>query len=108
MKRVAGDSEESPRYLSKEIGLNRYRRIQGHDFSGGDAYQERTAAYWRAVREAWTALFEAHDRIDVASEHEGQKLFARHFGDAEELAEATADEIERAVAAVLADHVSTP
>jgi len=79
--------DDSPRYLSQEIGLNRYLRIQDHDFSAGDAYWEETADYWRAVRDAWQELFLTHDTIEVLGEVDGKKRFVAFFEGAAEFAE---------------------
>jgi hypothetical protein len=79
--------DDSARYLSQEIGLNRYLRIEGHDFSAGDAYWEETADYWREVRDAWQELLLAHDTIELLGEVEGKKRFVAFFEAAATFAE---------------------
>lgn len=79
--------DDTPSYLSQEIGLNRYLRILDHDFSAGDAYWEETAVYWQEVREAWQEIFRAHDTIEVLGEVEGKKRFVAFFEAAEKHAE---------------------
>lgn len=53
------------RYLSKEIGLNRYERIVGHDFSAGDAYWKKTGAYWGEVRKFWNKYIAKNKHIEL-------------------------------------------
>jgi hypothetical protein len=92
-KRVvpAEDSDESPRFIAEEIGLNRYRRITGFDFSAADAYWERTGPWWRAVREAWDETLRANDVIDVLGSVDGKKRFVAFFEAAERYAKAPDD-----------------
>ena len=48
--------------LGRELGVNRYDRIVGFDFSAGDNYFEQTAGYWAGVRKAWAAHLLRHPR----------------------------------------------
>ena len=43
------------RHVAREIGMNRYQRITGFDFSAGDDYWQETAAYWKS---AWKRVFD--------------------------------------------------
>ena len=87
--------------LAKEIGLNRYERLERFDDSAARRYQERTDAFWSEVRAAWddvavrnarftlraapdqgqlfTPLFEYADRIDEGAPFDpaGARAFAR-------------------------------
>lgn len=102
-KRVLGSSEAD--YLSREIGLNRYDRIVGHDFSAGDAYWERTAPYWAEVRRQWREVYAAHDTFELKSRADGRLRFEVHFQNAEELVGAPPEEIRSRVASVFARYV---
>ena len=105
-----GEADTAPRYLSKEIGLNRYQRIRDHDFSAGDAYWEKTSPYWSEVRRAWREIHAAHDVFEVAGRHDDVPLFVRHFTEADASAEEAAsdEDIAAQVRATLADYVSFP
>jgi hypothetical protein len=105
-----GGVDTEPRYLSKEIGLNRYLRIRDHDFSAGDSYWEKTSPYWREVRAAWREIYASHETLELAARHEDTPLFVRHFVAAEQSAESGASQAEIAaeVRATLADYVSAP
>ena len=107
-KRVVDADGGAPRHLSRELGLNRYERIEGHDFSAGDTYWEETGPYWEAVRAAWRERFANHDRLRVAGRVEGVPLFARHFESASALAEGelAPEDAPATVDAILVDYVS--
>lgn len=85
-------SSDPPRFVSREIGLNRYERIDGHDFSAGDLYFEATAGYWQAVREAWAEILETRDAFELLGAVEGKKRFVAHFEAARAYAEASESE----------------
>ena len=102
------DSPAAPLYLSKEIGLNRYERIEGHDFSAGDEYWERTGRYWQAVRDAWRQRYAALDRLQVAGSVDEVPLVVRHFEEAEASVDLTDEEIAAQVEATLDAYVSVP
>src|SRR5690606_9230268 len=77
--KVELDSRGRPaKVLAREVGLNRYERIVGFDFSAADTYWERTAPFWSDVRAAWAGLLE-HDTIVVRDEVDGRELFAPMF-----------------------------
>lgn len=73
--------------LARETGMNRYRRIQGHDFAPGYAYWQRTQDYWRTVREVWTELFAENASIRLKPDSDA--------GDGQTLHEAMAEQAER-------------
>ncbi len=70
------------RDLAREIGLDRYERIAGFDFSPADAYWRRTGAYWALVRGAWAARL-ANGPVSIADRCAGQPLFAALFEQAD-------------------------
>ncbi|MEM7079749.1 MAG: DUF6607 family protein [Pseudomonadota bacterium] len=63
-----------------EAGLNRYERISDHDWSAGDAYWEKTGAFWALVRDAWTRAMRAEAGIELHEQVDGQSLFMQMFG----------------------------
>src|SRR5690606_17374812 len=80
-----GRPAERDRYLSRELGVARYERIVGFDFSAGRRYAERAGPFWADVRTVWGELFAARDAIELADEVDGRPLFEPLFGFAEEL-----------------------
>jgi hypothetical protein len=69
---------DSP-YLARELGVNRYERIVGFDFSAGDRYWERTSAFWQDVRAAWADVYSRHPEFRFDDDHEGRSLFEPMF-----------------------------
>lgn len=53
-KWVKRDGQEYP--LCREVGLNPYRRITGHDFSRANDYWTKTAGFWKEVRGVWEEI----------------------------------------------------
>jgi hypothetical protein len=81
---AAGNKTATP-YLAKELGVNRYERITGFDFSTGDRYWQQTAPFWADVRAEWAAAFAAQPAMTIVEEVEGLPLFAALFEQAETL-----------------------
>ena len=65
--------------LAREVGLARYERIEGFDWSPGDAYWAQTAPVWAVVRDVWNDLFENNARIELVKEVDGMPLFMAMF-----------------------------
>lgn len=80
-----GEADAEAPYLAREAGLNRYQRIRDHDFQPGDAYWERTDAFWAEVRSAWDRLLGEHARVQLKEEVGGRKLFEAMFDYAENI-----------------------
>jgi hypothetical protein len=78
-------------YLARELGVNRYERIEGFDFSAGDEYWMRTAPFWADVRAVWDRIYEEHERFGLASDYEGEALFQRLFDFADSIEEGSYD-----------------
>lgn len=53
-KWVKRDGQEYP--LCREVGLNPYRRVQGHDFSKANDYWTKTEGFWKEVRGVWEEI----------------------------------------------------
>jgi hypothetical protein len=79
-----GNKTATP-YLAKELGVNRYERITGFDFSTGDSYWQQTAPFWADVRAEWAAAFAAQPALTIVEEADGLPLFAALFEQAETL-----------------------
>ncbi|MEM7410950.1 MAG: DUF6607 family protein [Myxococcota bacterium] len=64
---------------AREIGVNRYQRIRGFDFSAGDAYWEATGRFWSEVRAAWDARVGTGRPLQVAKRCEDEPAFLPFF-----------------------------
>ncbi len=71
--------------LAKEIGLNRYERIESFDDSAARRYRERTDAFWSEVREAWRDVAAEHARFTLRAAPDQGQLFVPLFEYAERL-----------------------
>jgi hypothetical protein len=72
-------------YRAREIGVNRYERIEDFDFSAGDAYWRATRAFWAEVRSAWAARLQ-NGPVRVHTTCEDTLSFMRLFAFANALA----------------------
>ncbi len=96
-------------FLARELGVNRYARIDDFDFSAGDAYWQATADFWALVREAWSDRLVAHERIEVQPDVDGESMMMSLFKMAEAVARDDAFDPESAredIEALLERHVS--
>lgn len=66
-------------YIAKEVGLNRYERIQGAEFAPGEEYWVATGEFWRDVRDAWAGYILENNTIKLRSKFEGEKLYQYLF-----------------------------
>jgi hypothetical protein len=69
---------ETP-YLARELGVNRYERIVGFDWSAGDEYWRVTAPFWADVRAAWHEVYAGREEFELAQEVAGRELFEPMF-----------------------------
>jgi len=74
-------------YLSREVGVARYEHIVDFDFSAGDAYWQRTGAFWRDVRAAWDAVYADRESFEYLEVVDGQEMFVPLFEYAERLSD---------------------
>ncbi len=79
----AGRPAAGERPVAREIGMARYDRLSGFDFSPGDVYWERTQGYWRIVRTAWEDRLADASALEIDSACDGEPLFVSLFGLAE-------------------------
>ncbi|MEL7024108.1 MAG: DUF6607 family protein [Pseudomonadota bacterium] len=64
------------KYLARETGVNRYELITDHDFSGGDEYWDKSAAFWTDVRATWSSLL-ADNEIISKRDVEGMPMLMK-------------------------------
>jgi hypothetical protein len=84
--KVALDAEGKPKEIfAREVGLNRYERVVGFDFSSAEAYWSNTRAFWADVREAWREIKRDREAFALAEEIDGRALFVPMFEYAEAL-----------------------
>ena len=86
LKVVLDARGEREAVLAREVGLNRYERIAGFDFSAAQEYWARTGPFWADVRAAWQEIYREHDAFRLAEEVDGVELFVPMFEYAEALA----------------------
>lgn len=84
-------------YLAKELGVNRYQKINGFDFSAGDAYWQKTSEFWRVVREEWASISRKNKSFQLLDEIEGEQLFMPLFEYAEQLADQSPEQMREFV-----------
>ena len=77
-KLVLGEDVEQP-VLVREVGLNRYERVNDVDFTAGRDYWQRTEGFWREVRHAWTDLFEAGAPVQLRARVDDKPLWQHMF-----------------------------
>ena len=100
----------APQAIAREIGVNRYDRIEGHDFSAGEAYWAATAAYWAGVREAWASL-EAGRSFGISLVGEPEPLYQQILGLADMVREGemeTAEAVSEAEAIIAETTMAPP
>lgn len=78
-----GEPHNTVPYLSKELGVARYERIVEHDFTPGDEYWRKSAAFWADVRHVWKSLMKDNDEIIIQKKIENQYMFMSFFGKAQ-------------------------
>ena len=91
--KVVLDAEGQPRatdpVLARELGYNRYDRIEAIDWSAGDRYIERTEPLWKAVRAQWSALIARDEPLRLRGAPDKDQLFEPLFDRAEKLMDGT-------------------
>ena len=71
--------------LAKELGVNRYERLEGFDDSAARRYRDRTDAFWSEVRDAWRDVAATHPRFTLRAAPDQGQLFVPLFDYAERL-----------------------
>jgi hypothetical protein len=73
--------------LAEELGVIRYERVVGVDWSAGERYLERTEPFWAEVRAAWDEVGRAAPRFTLRAPPDQGQLFQGLFAYADRLAE---------------------
>ena len=94
-KVVLDENSEILEVLAKEIGLARYERIKGHDWSAGKNYWKGTSEFWIKVRDYWTILLSQSKTLELAKEKEGLSLFAKLCSMADAFKKGDTDQLEK-------------
>lgn len=98
-------------YLSKELGVNRYERLQNFDFSEGDKYWRLTGAYWEDVREAWEGIKKERHSFVLNETVNSTPLFMPFFQLAQQAYEAedyNSAETKIKIAEILTRYIEKP
>jgi hypothetical protein len=80
----AGRPDSAAPYRAREAGVDRYDRLEGFDFSAGDAYWTRTGPVWEKVRRRWDRILAEPRPVRIADSCRGEPAFAAFFALAEE------------------------
>lgn len=75
----AGRPAEPAPALSKELGLNRYDRLDGFDDTAARRYAERTEPFWGLVRAEWRAIAAERERFTLRAAPDQGALFTPLF-----------------------------
>ena len=94
-KVVLDENSEILEVLAKEIGLARYERIKGHDWSAGKDYWKATSEFWIKVRDYWSILLSQSKTLELAKEKEGLSLFAKLFAMADDFKKGDTGQLEK-------------
>jgi hypothetical protein len=81
----AGRPAAGAPYLARELGVNRYERVVGFDFSAGDRYWERSRELWRNVRDAWSDVYSRKDEFELLDVVDSRQMFEPFFEYADRL-----------------------
>jgi len=92
-KVVLDENSKILEVLAKEIGLARYERIKGHDWSAGKDYWQSTSDFWIKVRDYWSYLLKESKTLELAKEKDGLSLFAKLFAMADAYKKGDEDQI---------------
>ena len=101
-----GTSEAEPRRdLAREYGVARYDRISGFGFAAADAQYTATHAFWQRVRDAWAALFDTGEVVQLrgASDQLGAFMPLFEAADAQAEGRMTAAEADAVITRALLD-----
>jgi len=65
--------------VARELGVNRYERISGFDFSAGDEYWEKTQSFWSEIRAGWAKHLSSAETVQVATHCEDKRIYESLF-----------------------------
>lgn len=61
--------------VARELGFNRYERIEGYDWSAGDRYLQATEPVWSEVRKQWDRLIARPEPLRLKGAPDKDSLF---------------------------------
>jgi hypothetical protein len=61
--------------VARELGFNRYERIEGYDWSAGDHYLQATEPVWSEVRRQWDRLIARPEPLRLKGAPDKDSLF---------------------------------
>lgn len=107
-----GQARRDTAWIARELGVNRYERIENFDFSAGHAYWQATSAFWGDVRSAWSDWLMDHERLTLR-ERSGDNIeieppYERLFEMADRIAhigEYDAEEAKASIADIIDSYV---
>lgn len=86
LKQVLGADIDAPKASrARELGVNRYDRVIGFDFSAADDYWRATAPFWSIVRDAWSDRLASATTLEVATVCRDVPVFVHFFQYAQKL-----------------------
>lgn len=60
--------------LCREVGLNRYERVEGHDFAKANQYWKETEGLWREVRKFWDQTMAQNTEVKLRKDVGGSSM----------------------------------
>ncbi len=104
--KVLFDDEGNRKILAKEIGLARYERILGWDWSPGQRYWTKTEAFWAEARRQWKTALSKPGRLQIEKEVNGVPLYAKMFELARSTQESAPEVMAQKIAMTIKRHTS--
>ncbi|MDG2306144.1 MAG: hypothetical protein P8R42_16140 [Candidatus Binatia bacterium] len=84
-KTVLPSATEPRKERARELGVNRYERLQGFDFTASDDYWRTTAPFWAEVRRGWNEKLAASAELDLATKCRDEAVYMSLFGYAQKM-----------------------
>lgn len=67
--------------LARELGFNRYNKVEGYNFKPAYDYWKNNAAYWSAVKGAWSDAFNQNQIVALKFAEKNEKSHFSYFND---------------------------
>ena len=92
--------------LAKEVGLARYERIVGWDWSPGQRYWTETESFWAEARRQWKTALSKPGSLQIQKEVNGVPLYATMFELAQSTQESAPEIMSQKIAETIERHIS--